>query len=136
MATRAQGRLRGTNDPGELLAVSDDARRAGRPRAAVTSLRRLMERYPGDPRAPSAAFTLGWVLLTDLDRPREAAQAFSEAERIAPRGALAEDAAARVVEAWQKAGEPRRAAEAARRYLRVYPAGRYTGLMRGLVGER
>ena len=121
---RAQARGRGTNDPGELLAASDDARRAGQPRAAVTSLRRLIERYPGDPRAPSAAFTLGWVLLTDLDRPREAAQA------------LAEDAAARVVESWQKANEPRRAAEAARRYLRVYGAGRYTGLMRGLVGER
>ena len=133
---RAQARGRGTNDPGELLAASDDARRAGQPRAAVTSLRRLIERYPGDPRAPSAAFTLGWVLLTDLDRPREAAQAFAEAERIAPRGALAEDAAARVVESWQKANEPRRAAEAARRYLRVYGAGRYTGLMRGLVGER
>jgi transmembrane sensor len=101
----------------------------------VVPLRRLLERYPKDPRAPSAAFTLGWVLLTDLGRPREAAEAFAEAERIAPRGALAEDAAARVAEAWQKAGDLRRAAGAARHYEQMYPNGRYMPLMRGLVGE-
>ncbi|HEX2657351.1 MAG TPA: tetratricopeptide repeat protein, partial [Polyangia bacterium] len=133
--TRAPARAHPTDDPGELLAAADGARRARRPAAAVASLRRLVDHHPGDPRAPSAAFTLGWVLLTDLDRPREAAQAFAEAERIAPRGTLAEDAAARVVEAWQKAGESGRATEAARRYLRLYASGRYTGLMRGLVGE-
>jgi TolA-binding protein len=101
----------------------------------VEPLRRLIERYPRDPRAPSAAFTLGWVLLTDLARPREAAVAFAETERSAPRGTLAEDAAARVAEAWQKAGDSRRAAEAARHYEHMYPSGRYVTLMRGLVGE-
>ena len=93
------------DDPAELLAAADVARRSHRPRAAVAPLRRILERYPKDPRAPSAAFTLGWVLLTDLNRPRDAAAAFAQAERIAPRGALAEDAAARVAEAWQNAGE-------------------------------
>jgi hypothetical protein len=48
---------------------------------------------------------------------------------------LAEDAAARVAEAWQKAGDSRRAADAARHYERVYPSGRYITLMRGLIGN-
>jgi transmembrane sensor len=117
-----------------LLLTADVARRARQPRAAVAPLRRLVERYPKDPRAPSAAFTLGWVLLTELNRPREAALAFADAERIAPRGALAEDAAARVAEAWQNAGDSRRAADAARHYAQVYPTGRYIALMRGLIG--
>jgi TolA-binding protein len=128
-------RAHGGDDPAGLLAAADVARRSRSPRGAVAPLRRLVERYPKDPRAPSAAFTLGWVLLTDLNRPRDAAVAFADAERIAPRGALAEDAAARVAEAWQKAGEPRRAAAAARHYVQTYPSGRYIVLMRGLVGE-
>jgi len=133
---RGQPRAHLADDPAALLAAADVARRSHQPGAAVAPLRRLIDRYPRDPRAPSAAFTLGWVLLTDLNRPREAAAAFVVAERIAPRGALAEDAAARVAEAWQKAGESRRAAEAARRYEQVYPTGRYIALMRGLIGKR
>jgi transmembrane sensor len=132
---RAQSDSRMADAPADLLLSADLARRSGHPQAAVAPLRRLVKRYPKDPRAAAAAFTLGWLLLTDLGRSREAAVTFAEAERIAPRGALAEDAAARVAEAWQKAGDSRRAAEAARRYQQVYPTGRYTGLMRGLVGE-
>jgi len=133
---RGPSRAHIEEDPAELLAAADVARRSRDPRAAVAPLRRLVQRHPKDPRAPSAAFTLGWVLLTDLDRPREAAGAFADAERLAPRGALAEDAAARIAEAWQSAGESRRAAEAARRYEQMYPTGRYLGLMHGLSGKR
>lgn len=134
--TRGQPRAHLADDPTALLAAADVARRSHDPKAAVGPLRRLIERYPKDPRAPSAAFTLGWVLLTDLNRPRDAAAAFAIAERTAPRGALAEDAAARIAEAWQNAGESRRAAEAARHYEQMYPTGRYIALMRGLIGKR
>ena len=133
---RGQPRAHLADDPTALLAAADVARRSHDPKAAVAPLRRLVEHYPKDPRAPSAAFTLGWVLLTDLNRPRDAAAAFAIAERIAPRGALAEDAAARIAEAWQNAGESRRAAEAARHYEQMYPTGRYIALMRGLIGKR
>jgi len=133
--TRAESRTRGADDPAELLKAADVARRTHQPQRAVAPLRRLLEHYPNDPRAPAAAFTLGWVLLTDLGRPRDAAAAFAAAERGAPHGSLAEDAAARVAEAWQKAGDSRRAADAARHYERVYPSGRYITLMRGLIGN-
>ncbi|MBN2573035.1 MAG: hypothetical protein JXP73_00585 [Deltaproteobacteria bacterium] len=88
---RTQSRTRGADDPAALMQAADVARRSRHPRAAVAPLRRLVERYPKNPRAPSAAFTPGWVLLTDLGRRREAAAAFAEPKRIAPRGALAED---------------------------------------------
>lgn len=128
-------RARAREDPAALLLAADLARRSHHPEDAVGPLRRLVEKFPRDPRAPSAAFTLGWVLLTDLGRPREAAVAFAEAERTAPRGMLAEDAASRVAEAWQRAGDSRRAAEAARHYEQLYPTGRHLPLMRALVGE-
>lgn len=128
-------KARSTEDPASLLLAADLARRSHRPEAAVASLRRIVERYPKDPRAPSASFTLGWVLLTDLGRPREAAVAFEEAERSASRGMLAEDAAARVAEAWQRAGDSRRAAQAARHYELLYPTGRHLPLMHALTGE-
>jgi transmembrane sensor len=128
-------RVRSGEDPAALLLAADLARREHNPQAAVASLRRLVEKYPKDPRAPSAAFTLGWVLLTDLGRPREAAAAFEEAARHASRGMLAEDATARVAEAWQRAGDSHRAAEAARRYQRLYPTGRHLTLMHALAGE-
>jgi transmembrane sensor len=128
-------RARSTEDPASLLLAADLARRSHQPQAAVASLRRIVDRYPKDPRAASAAFTLGWVLLTDLGRPREAAAAFEEAERRASRGMLAEDAAARVAEAWQRAGDSRRAAQAARHYELLYPTGRHLPLMHALTGE-
>jgi transmembrane sensor len=128
-------RARSIEEPAALLLAADFARRSGKPQAAVAPLRRLVDKYPRDPRAPSAAFTLGWVLLTDLGRPREAAAAFAEAERHAPRGMLAEDAAARVAEAWQRAGDSHRAAQAARHYEQLYPTGRHLPLMHALVGE-
>lgn len=126
---------RATDEPAALLHAADLARRSHNPQAAVLPLRRLVERFPKDPRAPSAAFTLGLVLLTDLGRPREAAAAFAEAERHAPGGVLAEDAASRVVEAWQRAGDSRRASQAARHYEKKYPTGRHVPLMRALAGE-
>jgi len=133
--SRGQIRPHGAEEATAWLQAADYARRSRHPEAAVVPLQRLIDHYPKDPRAPSAAFTLGWILLTDLARPREAAVAFAEAERHAPRGLLAEDAAARVAEAWQKAGDSRRAALAAHHYEKLYPTGRYLTLMRGLAGE-
>jgi transmembrane sensor len=71
-----------------------------------------------------AAFTLGRVLLEELGQPNEAAAAFARAEALAPRGALAQDAIAREVEAWSRAGEVSRARARAEEYLRRYPEGR------------
>ncbi|HEX4405510.1 MAG TPA: FecR family protein [Polyangia bacterium] len=108
---------RAVPDAEALMRDADAARRAGRPAAAVPYYRRLLRAFPSDERAPVAAFTLGRVLLTQLDRPDEAADAFATSRRLAPAGALADDAWAREVEAAARAGETDRARGLARAYL-------------------
>jgi transmembrane sensor len=107
-----------------LLAEADRARLAGRFEEGAALLQRLLRDHPADPRAPVAAFSLGRVLLGELGRPAEAAAAFERARVLAPHGPLAEDALAREVEAWSRAGEPARARARADDYLRAYPNGR------------
>ena len=121
------------NDPGDLLLASDVARLSRHPAEAATLLRKLLAGHERDARAPSAAFTLGWVLMNELGRPREAALAFGRAETLAPRGNLAEDAMARAVEAWYRAGELGRAKAEAERYKKTYPQGRHQATLARLV---
>jgi transmembrane sensor len=123
------------DDPGEVLLAADVARLSHHPEYAAHSLRQLVQRHRQDPRAAMAAFTLGRVLLDDLGRPAEAAQAFADVRAIELGGQLSPDALAREVEAWSRAGELERARERALEYLRRYPVGnrlrsvrRYGGL--------
>jgi transmembrane sensor len=123
------------NEPGELLLASDVARLSRHPAEAAQLLKKLLSGHARDPRAPSAAFTLGWLLMNELGRPREAAVAFARAEALAPRGNLAEDAVARSVEAWIRAGELGRAKAGVERYRRAYPKGRHLVMLEGLLGS-
>jgi transmembrane sensor len=93
-----------------------------------------LREHAADARAPLAAFTLGRVLLTELHRPREAAAAFASARALAPSGAFAEDALAREVEAWAKAGEVAQARARAEEYLRLYSRGRRADVVKVLGG--
>lgn len=132
LAAAGAGAVR--DDPADLLLAADVARLGGHPDAAVSRLRAVVERHPGDPRASLAAFTLGRVELDDLGRPREAAQAFATARRLAPRGALAEDALAREVEAWSRAGDTALARARAEEFVRLYPDGRGVAAVKRLGG--
>jgi transmembrane sensor len=124
------------DEPNDLLLAADVARLSGHPRDAVKPLRTLLHRYRRDPRSPAAAFTLGSVLMRDLGRPREAAQAFADAERLAPAGNLAEDAIARAAEAWHRAGDDTRARAELARYASAYPQGRHLSSLRGMIDSR
>jgi transmembrane sensor len=110
--------------PGELLLLADVARLSHHPTDAVAPLSRLLREHAEDPRAPLAAFTLGRVLLDELGRPREAAQSFGQVQRLDPEGPLSQDALAREVEAWSRAGEAASARACAQQYLQKYPTGR------------
>ena len=112
------------------MLAADVARLSAHPGAAVAPLRRLCDRFPKDKRAPVAAFTLGRVLLDELGQAAEAAAAFQKARTLWPSGPLAEDALAREVEAWQRAGRPERARPLAERYLLRFPDGKHTASMR------
>jgi len=112
------------DDSGALLDAADAARLSGHPQAAVTYLRKVLDQHRQTPVAPLAAFTLGRVLLERLGQPSEAADAFATARKLAPFGSLAQDALAREVEAWSKAGYPDQAYRRAREYVERYPQGR------------
>jgi transmembrane sensor len=111
------------DDARDLLLASDVARLSGHPREARRWLEQLLARHPRDERAPLAAFTLGRVLLEELGWPKDAASAFARTRALQPDGPLAEDALAREVEAWSRAGETDRARAAAELYLQKYPRG-------------
>jgi len=117
-----------------LLAAADAARLQGRAQEGAELLRRIVQQHRADPRAPLAAFTLGRVLLMELAQPRQAAAAFAEARALAPHGPFAEDALAREVEAWAKAGDDAKARARAQDYLRAYPSGRRVPAVRALGG--
>jgi transmembrane sensor len=115
-----------------LLAEADAERLAGHAAQGAAILRRLLRDHARDARAPLAAFTLGRLLLMELDRPREAAVAFAQVRVLAPGGSFAEDALAREVEAWRRAGDGDKVRARAQEYLKLYPRGRRVDTVRRL----
>jgi transmembrane sensor len=118
--------------PEDLLLAADVARLGGHPERSVALLERVMTGYPFDSRAPLAAFTLGRTLLEQLGQPRQAARAFATARQLDRAGALTQDALAREVEAWSRAGESDKARDRALDYLKRYPNGRRASAVRRL----
>jgi transmembrane sensor len=110
------------DETGDLLLAADVARLGGYPAEAVPYLERVVRAHARDPRSGLASFTLGRVLLDELGRPGEAAEAFARAR--AAGGPLAEDALAREVEAASRAGDVTKSRELARQYQTLYPKGR------------
>lgn len=121
MAEFVRGERLGASD---LLLLVDVARYSRHSVDAVPPLRQLLSDSPSDPRAPLASFTLGRILLDDLGQPREAAASFRHVLAIEPDGPLSQDALAREVEAWSRAGEQGVARLRAEEYVRRYPTGR------------
>ena len=120
----------------DLLLAADKARMAGHGEQAAELLRKLLREHRSDARAPLAAFTLGRMLLMELGRPLEAATTFADARRLSPGGPFAEDALAREVEAYSKAGVPAQAHARAQEYLRLYPDGRRAAIVRVMGGMK
>ncbi|HTA93901.1 MAG TPA: FecR domain-containing protein [Polyangiaceae bacterium] len=111
------------NNAEALLLAADIARLAGHPQEAVPYLERVLRDFKADPRASLAAFSLGRVLMNSLGRPAEAAGYFERARALSHEPSLAEDALAREVEAWARAGQADRARRRAEDYVRLYPTG-------------
>jgi transmembrane sensor len=122
------------DEPGDLLLSADVARLGGHPEKAVAPLSQVISAHVSDSRAPLAAFTLGRTLLDQLGRPREAAQAFATARKLDPHGALTQDALAREVESWSRAGEATLAHDRATEYVERYPKGRRLAAVKRLGG--
>jgi len=120
----------------DLLLAADRARLAGHASEGAELLRKLLREHSDDPRAPLAAFTLGRLLLMELNRPVEAAAAFAQARRLSPSGPFAEDSLAREVEALGRAGLSAEARARAEEYQRLYPNGRRISTVRTAGGAK
>ncbi|MEM6533188.1 MAG: FecR domain-containing protein [Myxococcota bacterium] len=116
-------RQRVANRAEDLLLAADVARMTDHPGQALPYLRRVVREHPRDPRAPLAAFTLGKLLLEDLGEPLRAADAFRRVRSLKASSDLVEDALAREVECYFRAGDEERARERAERYIKRYPKG-------------
>jgi transmembrane sensor len=113
-----------SDDSEALMDAADAARLSNHPEAAEKYLRKVLRDHRESPATPLAAFSLGRVLLERLGRPSEAAEAFATARELAPEGSLAQDALAREVEAWSKAGHAQEAYQRARTFVERYPESR------------
>ena len=120
----------------DLMLAADAARLSNHPEQAVSFLRRVTSEHPADSRAPLSAFTLGRVLLSQLARPGEAAEAFALARRLRPSGSLAEDALAREAEARGAAGGAAQARKLAEQYVARYPQGKHLPTMQRLAAAK
>lgn len=105
-----------------LLREADEARARGDLDRAVAILERVVERAPTRP-AALAAFTLGKVHADDRADPAIGARWFDRAASSGLPSALAEQASARAVEAYDRAGLRAESLRAGRRYVERFPNG-------------
>ena len=118
----------------ELAAISDIARaKGGDPAAALSALTQLVERFPSDPYAEIAAYTLGGMY-EKMGQPDQAQKYFERARSL--KGVLAEDALCKQIRAEHRAGRKDEAKRMATEYVTKYPDGRCKeDVERALSGE-
>jgi hypothetical protein len=119
----------------DLLARAEASRAANDPRDAARLFDALRTHHRSDPRAGLAAFELGRLRLDRLRDPRGAAEALNDALSIAPAAPFREDAQARLVEAYEAAGERARCVDARTSYLSRYPRGVHRGTIASRCAE-
>jgi hypothetical protein len=117
----------------DLLALADVARLSGHPRDARVPLGQIIERYPGDPRAPLAALTLGRVELKSLGMPAEAAASLDKAIAFGLPAGVSDDAYSLLVEARLALGDKASARRAYDGYLARFPHGERAEELRARV---
>lgn len=113
---------------------ADSERRGGQPRAAVATLRTLVD--GGDRRAPLAAFTIAKIHAEDLGDALSGAKWFDRAIALGLPGGLDEEAHARAVEGYARAGARAEASRARGRYEARFPNGRHLARVKEWASAR
>jgi transmembrane sensor len=110
-----------------LLQLADIARLSGHPQDAVMPLTRALDAFHSSPQAALAAFTLGRVLLDQLDLARPAADAFERAIALHLPRALLPDCYRRLAEAYGRAGDAAARARVDERFRAAFGSGADAG---------
>jgi transmembrane sensor len=139
------GRLCEEGSAADLRDLGDAARLSGDLPRAVVALTTLRRRFPGDDQAAEAAFLLGVIAFGEpvamggTPKPPvamgESARWFSAYLAERPRGRLAREAAGRLIEIHERAGDRAASRAAARRYLRDFPSGPHAEMAKAAAGE-
>jgi TolA-binding protein len=119
----------------QLMSLVDVVRATGQRARAVAALRRVVERFPGDPNAPLAAWTLANLLERSGDKVG-AQKAFAAYRALSPRGDFAEDALARQVEAALEQNNLELAQKLADQYEKDFPNGRRLRELRAELAKK
>ena len=134
VATRTEGTalvgLGGSAAVNELLKQVDIARTNNQPRKAARLLTHIIQQYPSDQAIGLVALTLGKIQLDTLKQPVKAARAFERAtvSQGLP-SPLREQAFARGVEAYHRAGNIAAAQQMGASYQSRYPNGSWRGFV-------
>lgn len=120
----------------ELLDLGNAARRAGDAAGAARAYEELLTLHPSDGRAGLAAFELGRLRMDRLGDLPGAIQALQKAVMMAPGAGFREDAMARLVEAYSRAGALERCRSARGAYLSSYPGGVHASAVSRQCQER
>lgn len=116
----------------DLLSLGDVARLAGNSARALQAYLAARQRGPAGNRS---AFAIGLVQFDQRHAYGDAARWFSTYLREHPGGPLAEQAAGRLMDAAEKAGDRSTARATANHYLAEHPHGAYAGLARRLAAD-
>jgi TolA-binding protein len=122
-------------DAAGLLALGDAARYASSPNRARQAYQALVRRFARDQRSQDALFALG-RLESDSGSLAAAARWFERYLGSTRNPPLGEEAAGRLVELYDRAGDREAATRAARDYLDRHPDGLRAGLARRILAAR
>jgi hypothetical protein len=116
----------------DVVWLGDVARLAGDAERATQAYESALRRFP---RQDRPVFALGQLAFDVRHDYREAARWFARYLDAHARGPLAAEAAGRLLESWQRAGDEAAARVAAASYLERYPSGAQAGLARQVLGR-
>ncbi len=121
-------RLIVTGTVSDLMLLADAARLASNPFDAQKAYRAVRKRFPGTRQSERAAFALGRVEFESEGNYAAAARWFEICYRENKSGPMAREAAGRLIEALNRAGEEKRAAIASKEYLTHFAQGPHANL--------
>lgn len=120
----------------DLALLGDAARYSNKPGKAIQAYETLRQRFPGSPRAATAAYSLARSHFDQRGAYGRAAHWFGVYLKEQPSGPLAREAQGRLMESLNRAGNPNGARRTAASYLRRYPDGPHAPLARTLVSKK